>query len=309
MGQRRMLVFGDSFAVGSRVRQEDAWPAVLDTQLRDWEVVSLGVDGYGVGQSCLRYQILAPRVQHDLVLFLFAPREDLWRDVNTRRDLGGDWELYWVMPRFIIEEGELKLVKSPFEEGAGTDSREPDKINQMLQHHLGMYDRFYFGWEHESSPVNGRSILYKLFTKAYGAYRRRKLRTGLLDPGSEALQLSNRIFGTIDREERRRGQHFALIVLPSHRDLELFKRDPSYSDRWRVLVSSVCSRDMVCLDLAKDLQQAPATEMDKGYDGTHYGPRSNQLIGGLIRDHLELSGMLQSDRSSAPLAGNRSGRN
>jgi len=80
-----VLVFGDSFASGSRVPQEAAWPAVLEAGTPGLEVVSLGVDGYGLAQSWLRYRALGGAVAHDVVVLTLSPRADLERDAATTR--------------------------------------------------------------------------------------------------------------------------------------------------------------------------------------------------------------------------------
>ena len=83
-GVRRVLVFGESFASGSRVQQNDAWPSVL-AATAGLEVVNLAVDGYGMGQSLLRFRQIAPGLEYDTALLVFVPSTDLWRDVNTSR--------------------------------------------------------------------------------------------------------------------------------------------------------------------------------------------------------------------------------
>ena len=84
-GRQRLLVFGDSYAQATRVKQEQAWPALLETETL--ETVNLGVDGYSMAQSYLRYRQLKNSIDHDLVLLVFVPIKDLWRDVNTIRSL------------------------------------------------------------------------------------------------------------------------------------------------------------------------------------------------------------------------------
>jgi hypothetical protein len=83
----RLLIFGDSFAQASRVRQEDAWASVLDAMCPELDVVNFGVDGYSMGQAYLRYRALGRVLEHDVMLLMFAPSVDLWRDVNTLRSL------------------------------------------------------------------------------------------------------------------------------------------------------------------------------------------------------------------------------
>lgn len=291
-GQKRMLVFGDSYAAGSRLPHEEMWSTVLDLENEGLEVVNLGVDGYGVGQSFLRYQLVEDNVEHDIVLLVFVPDASLWRDINTRRDLGGDWKLFWVMPRFIVEGNELKLIKRITEAGTNDDKRRTDATADELRTHLRLYDRFYFRSEYEEPWLIGKSVIYKLLAKAYYEYQRTKLTNSCLDPESEALQVSEEIIEAMRERVRQDGRELVLAFLPTHRELELLERSTTYRDNWDTMILSVCQPDSVCVDLSRNLRKLPKDQLDSGYDGTHYGPRVNQLIAGLIEAHLEREGLL-----------------
>jgi hypothetical protein len=51
-GRKRIIVFGDSFGAGSRIRQEQVWSAMLARSLPDTDVLNFAVDGYGMAQAC-----------------------------------------------------------------------------------------------------------------------------------------------------------------------------------------------------------------------------------------------------------------
>src|SRR3989442_14892949 len=140
-GTTRVLVFGDSFAAGSRVAQESAWPAVLEAADPGLEVVNLGVDGYSLAQSLLRYRGLREAVAHDVVGLTLSPRADLWRDLNTLRALVG-WRSYPVMPRFVLDGG-LQLVPSPYDPPIAVHAANRSGLRPRRPEHLRRYDRFY----------------------------------------------------------------------------------------------------------------------------------------------------------------------
>jgi hypothetical protein len=291
-GQQRWLVFGDSFAVGSRVRQEEVWSSILDVNLESVEVLNFGVDGYGMGQSYLRYQAVKERLEHDLILLMFVPAEDLWRDVNTRRDLRGNWELYWVMPRFILDQGKLRLIESPFEGTAAQDQQSPDELNIVLREHLRLYDRFYFDSRFEEPWLIGKSILYKLLAKAYFNYQDQTLIQGFRDADSEASQVSRAIFAAMNDEALEDGNRFVLVFLPSLYDLWLLEHEASYLENWVQMVAMSCRPGLICIDLLPDMLSASNDQLDSGYDGTHFGPVANQLIAERILYRLNLEGVL-----------------
>src|SRR5947199_81418 len=125
-GTTRVLVSGDSFAAGSRVPQESAWPAVLEAADPGLEVVNFGVDGYSLAQSLLRYRGVGASLAHDVVILTLSPRADLWREVNTLRALAG-WRSYRVMPRFVLDDG-LKLVPSPYDPPSAVHADNPSRL-------------------------------------------------------------------------------------------------------------------------------------------------------------------------------------
>jgi hypothetical protein len=291
IAQRRMLVFGDSFAVGSRIPHEEVWSVVLDSANETLEVVNFGVDGYGVAQSYLRYQGLKANLEHNIVLLMFVPSQSLWRDINIRRDLAGNWGLYWIMPRFILEDDELKLIENPFQDEtqeALDEAMQDAKFREFLR----TYDRFYFSWEYEDPWLLGESFLFKFSAKDYSKARKAILTNSILFPGSEARRVSGKIIETLKNEVLRDGNDFMLVFLPTRTDLKSIKENYFYRSIWQRMVSSICKGDFICLDLSDGLQKVPPEELDSGYDGTHYGPKTNELIAELIGQKLHQDGII-----------------
>lgn len=74
--QRRILCSGDSFTFGSGVLKEETWCEGLAKSLGPKvEAVNLGVSGYSVAQSILRYEIESPALQHHLHVFFTSSLE------------------------------------------------------------------------------------------------------------------------------------------------------------------------------------------------------------------------------------------
>jgi lysophospholipase L1-like esterase len=97
----RILVVGDSFAVGRSVPQERIYPAQLELALRERgieaEVINAGVQGYSTDQALLMLERQAPSYRPDVVLY-----------GSTFNDLGGIGvraAYGQAKPAFVIEAG------------------------------------------------------------------------------------------------------------------------------------------------------------------------------------------------------------
>src|SRR5262245_38599482 len=218
-GTTRVLVFGDSFAGGSRVPQEQAWPAVLEASAPGLEVVNLGVDGYSAGQSLLRYRALRDGLHPRVVLLTVSPRADFWRDVNTLRALAG-WRSWTLMPRFVLEDGELRLVPSPYPVASAIYADNRDGPSPRLRDHLARYDRFYVPWMYtEPTGLLGRSLLMRFVLARWHAVLQRRTHEAALAPDGEAVAVTTQIAASMCVESTARGASFLLVLLPSERDL------------------------------------------------------------------------------------------
>jgi hypothetical protein len=287
-GQRRILVFGESYAASTRVRQEETWSNILALLDPRREVVNLGVDGYSMGQAYARYLSLKA-VEHDGTLMMFVPSADLWRDVNTIRDLYGSW-MPEVLPRFVIDRGNLALAPSPYVESAEIYRDNYRGLSRRLRDHLRQYDRFYFRSLYESPPIIGNLIIYKLVALAVGQLAMEALVRGLMLPGSEAMEVSHAIFLSIQTNETKIGAKFALLILPQEEELDYFKSE-NFSRKWQAMVAFICKGLAHCIDLAPALRKVKEQDRDVGADGSHYGPIMNRRIGEAVHAELVHQGL------------------
>jgi hypothetical protein len=285
-GRKRIIVFGESYANCSRVPQEESWPAILNSKINTVEIINFGVDGYSMGQSFLKFQQIKNKLNYDIVLLMFVPTIDLWREINTIRPLKEAWDNYFVMPRFIVEKNKLILIKSPFNIPSSIYKKNGNGLSQELRTHLRKYDRFYFQSKYEESRVIDASVIYKLFVNAYSRIKKRYIIRNIYNPDSEAMQVAKKIFETMNAEVKKDGNIFALIFLPVRGDIDRLKRSSSFLDDWNRTISSICASDLFCIDLTKDLMGMPERDWDSGYDGTHFGPKTNRYIADSIKRKL-----------------------
>jgi hypothetical protein len=102
-GVTRVAVLGDSFVFGSGVKQDEPITRRLAALLGpSYEVINLGVPGYGTDQALLTLRRWGPRLSPDVVLAGF-----FWNDVMENASA----EMYSMKkPRFLLARGSLSLV-------------------------------------------------------------------------------------------------------------------------------------------------------------------------------------------------------
>jgi tetratricopeptide (TPR) repeat protein len=103
-GVKRIVLLGDSFTFGEDEEDEHVWAEVLQEALRKWEVINLGVHGYGTDQELLVFREEGIRYQPDIVVLGFFA-ENVLRNGLSFRD--------YAKPRFALRDGRLALTNVP----------------------------------------------------------------------------------------------------------------------------------------------------------------------------------------------------
>jgi hypothetical protein len=103
-GTTRVLVFGDSFAFGEEVGDDDTFAVGIERRLPGTEVVNLGVHGYAHDQMLLRLREDAAAYEPDVVLLAYASWDDE-RNPLAFRD--------YAKPHFELVDGRLELRGVP----------------------------------------------------------------------------------------------------------------------------------------------------------------------------------------------------
>ena len=287
-GRTRVLIFGDSFTQGSRLPQAETWAYQLEKRNPGIEVFNFGVDGYGMGQSFLRYQNVQAGIDYDVVLFLFVPSVDLWRDVNTIRSLCGDWISFAITPRFIIKDARLEYVKSPFKNILEVFRANHFRLSPKARDYLRKYDRFYIRALYEDPPLLKYLISYKIAALFYGNRKIRMIyRQAFEDPNSEAWQVTRKIFDAVKKLASKRNANFILAILPTHPDIHTALQDAHFHKYWHNFVVKFIRSGLHTVDLLPRMSSAPLDELDYGYDGSHYGPKASFLIADILASAIQ----------------------
>ena len=105
----RLLVIGDSFVWGFDVEQEERFTELLQERIPEWEVINLGVSGYGTDQEFLLLKREFDNYQPDLVLLVFTGRND-FKDNSTNVAHN-----FYYKPYFLKEGDSISLKGVPIE--------------------------------------------------------------------------------------------------------------------------------------------------------------------------------------------------
>lgn len=285
-GRTRWLLLGESFAHGSGLPGPQTWPEAIEAAEPVLDIVNLAVDGYSMAQAYLRYRNYAEQLEHAGTMLMFVPAVDLWRDINVVRELGQPWKVRAVMPRFELDGAGIRLIENPYGSTEALERDVRDGLSPMLRGHLRRYDRFYFPVEHEPVPVVSYLLSFKIAAAAWGRYARGRVRRAQFEPGSQAAEISRRIFLKLQEESHAESRDFLLLVLPTPTDLDRLRDEPEFMASWTEFVAATCQGIRHCLDLAPVLGAVPRGDMDLGPDGNHFGPRMNAAIADVVRAAL-----------------------
>ncbi|MGI9431551.1 MAG: SGNH/GDSL hydrolase family protein, partial [Myxococcota bacterium] len=91
----RLLVLGDSFVWGFDVDEDERFTARLQERLPGWEVLNLGVSGYGTDQELLLLRRELAQYAPEIVLLVYAEENDR-KDNSSNRRYGPYYKPYFV---------------------------------------------------------------------------------------------------------------------------------------------------------------------------------------------------------------------
>lgn len=205
-GALRVAIFGDSFAQGWGVAEDETLRAQLEARLRKGtneavEVLGFGVAGYGIGQSLLAFRKLGRRFAPDVVV-LVVYGNDLWDDASDSGNGGGGRLVS--KPRFqVAQGGGLRLSGAPTPRSASWDApRFPSRV-WFLRIGADIAQRSHVATlvSRVRKPAGPPSPLY--YERIYARHPEPAAR--------EAWLLVARLIGAFDEEARAAGARFVLL--------------------------------------------------------------------------------------------------
>ncbi|MCB0337166.1 MAG: hypothetical protein KDD62_12700, partial [Bdellovibrionales bacterium] len=219
-GTACVSLYGDSFTWSDPVDDEHAWGNVLGQKL-NCRVANYGYGAYGNDQALLRFQLN----EHDesgLVVLNHFPG-DIRRNVNQMRNLLSAKERLTLKPRFVLENGALKLIPipAPSKEQALELVEDPAKF---LNHEFFL----------PGGPSHIRRISFPYTLSLLSVYQNEHIGAKMQGKAvwdlyheashpSGALQLTTAIFKEFVDLAHNRGKQAVVTVIPNAHDIENFK--------------------------------------------------------------------------------------
>ncbi len=282
-GVLRFVSFGDSFTHCAQVGWRDSWQAQIEEREPAWEVINLGVNGYGTDQALLRFRRTGAALGAQVVL-IGLMLENVARNVNRYKPLLsfaiGSLD---AKPRFLLRGDRLELLPLPFSgEAEMLDLIEAGRIGALLSEHEH--------WSHPALPrLAWRSAFVRLGV-AWWESGARGWRGLWLDAQGEPRRLTIALLETFHREALAAGALAApVLIWPSEQDLRgWLERGDRY---WTVLLEELDLRGVPCLDLAQALAREGGGDVAQLYNGVHLSRAGNGLVARAVSEWVEEQGI------------------
>jgi hypothetical protein len=265
---------------------EDSWGHHLQQLLgHEVQVLNFGVDGYGIDQMYLRYQRDVRPWKPEVVGIGFDGH-DFRRTMAVYPFVSFHWPGYLVKPRFVVEQGDLKLLNLPLP--APDEILSAAEVHQLpfIEYDLG-YGTVDWRWRFERGP-----LLLRFLTSL-------SPRRPVTDPrvSDEATQVVNsRLLGELAKSIEDSGA-VPFLVLFTESGHPLAEATLARA-RLPFMAASEC-----VADVPADRRRVPS--------GHHYTGPANRAIARCTAEVVEVGlrrarALARADRSRAPAAGPRS---
>ena len=221
-GKFRIMICGDGFTHCNDVRNDEAWPALLEQMNTEWEVLNLGVWCYGLDQVYLRYLRKGRQYKSNIVLIGFGS-ENVFRLVNTYRPfIFRHTGLPLTKPRFCIGNGTLELIPNPMQslDDYKTLLEKPKEIIPKL----GIND-YYYKQRTKSSGV-GFLPSVRLAKLMFSKWREKRSNTlfsrEAYSENSESFHIMIKLIDTFHKRIKENGSIPVFCIFPLRKDIRRY---------------------------------------------------------------------------------------
>jgi hypothetical protein len=181
-GRTRIVMLGDSVLFGPQVTDEETFASLLESRTRRYEVINLGVEGYGTDQELLLLEREALGYEPDLVILNFFIDNDVQNNALS-------WDQSrFPKPYFTLEDDQLRLHDEHLKLSAIR------RMAQWLQDHSHLYGRIY--------PF-------------LPAPRKRRVATASAQSSADANEVTARVIQRMDEVARQAGARLFVLLHPN----------------------------------------------------------------------------------------------
>lgn len=274
-GRLRIAIFGDSYTHGDQVTYPRTWGRQLEALLRardiDAEVLNFGVGAYGMDQAYLRWRSQGRDYSPAVVVFGFTPIDiprnlKIFRILHSRRT-----DIPFSKPRFVLENGGLRLVNSP----TVPVERIVETLRDFATSPLAAHDDFY-----EPAKYADRWWLRsRLAALALYVLEPRDRRSeSCRDLDEEPARLTLAILDRFARDVEADGGRFLVAHLPPEAALRDHRRDGRFC--YQDLLDEIARRHALIRT-----EDAFRGELAPYFIG-HYSAAGNAAVAGAVADAI-----------------------
>jgi hypothetical protein len=226
-GHTRLVCSGDSFTMGSGVRDEETWCAAFHRLVPSVETVNMGQGAYGLDQAYLWYRRDGARIPHQVHVLALNYVQFERALVPT---FAGRFK-----PQFTLEGDRLALRNVPV----------PVQTMSALRR------------EYASSRLVEQLRLVQAIRRISRFDGRKRQGEKVVD----SWALFEAIFDDLAAFDRANGKQLVIAYLPTRRD----SKSGDLDGRRRRLAEYCARRDVPCIDLTLALRALPADSLDLSF--------------------------------------------
>ncbi len=276
-GKTRILASGDCLTFGEKIFLPDTWIKQIEKIEPSFEVINLGVEGYGQDQIYLKYlKDSAIYRDHKFVLIEFVAT-NVFKSLNSFRPfLAFDRGLQMGKPRFSLEKNKLKLWDNPA--GSVGEYKKLLQNDSAFLKITGKND-YYLQTQYKSGPLDFSPVIklakisLREIRKHFEVFNFR----GELKSESEALQVTLAILEQHINSVIEKGSIPVVIFMPLKSDMRNYFR--YNSDIFSPVKSFLNRKKSSYIDLVEVFSNHFNKKAQKKiYTGRHYSIESNRLI-------------------------------
>ncbi len=273
----RIALVGDSFTHAEDVTFENTWGHLLEHQLQQSgmkvEVLNFGFRAYGTDQAYLRWSRDGRKLNPHIVI-LGLQLENINRNGNLIRPLYLPERLPRSKPRFILQQGALKLINTPVPHPRDV----PDIVGNFKSWEYAPFEEWYDPADYiQHFWLKSRLVgfIYSWYQKEFGRVRSREDRL---------IDLTSDIILKFKNEAESSGSNFYVLFIPVRQEFV-----PMLSGRTTHQQSLLRSLKVAGVQI---IDPSPALLDELRKSGLislipyHYSPRANQILAQSVHDHI-----------------------